>query len=64
VKKEKKLVNNRIIWKRRKKLKVDLEVKWRTTKKERKKERKQKQGEKNDPLKVMPSFLFILFRWS
>jgi hypothetical protein len=57
VKKEKKLVNNRRMWKGRKKLKVDLGVKWGKAKKE------SRRKEKNDPLKVRPSSLFMSFRW-
>ena len=58
MKKEKKLVNNKRIWKGRKKLKVDLEVKWGKAKKE------SRRKEKKKTLKVSPSSLFILFRWS
>jgi hypothetical protein len=56
---KRKFVNNRRIRKGRKKLKVDLEVKWWKAKKER-----ICKGGKNDPLKVRPFSLFILFRWS
>jgi len=42
VKKENKLVNNRGIWKGRKKLKVDLEMKWGKAKKESRRKEKKK----------------------
>jgi hypothetical protein len=52
VKKEKKLVNNRRIWKGRKKLNVDLEVKRGTAKKEsRRKEKESRRKEKMTRLK-------------
>jgi hypothetical protein len=49
VKKENKLVNNRGIWKGRKKLKVDLEMKWGKAKKESRCKEKKK-GEESCPV--------------